>query len=101
MKIFHFSIIISKSGIAYHKFLVSHIKFKYNNIKIVFAERETIVIKSPLDVYSDLSEQLHFNIPNLQLYVQKDYLSRYGYAVACCQHPDLEFILVLDGIMDF
>lgn len=59
------------------------------------------VMKSPLDVYSDLSEQLHYNIPNLQLYVQKDYLSGYGYAATCHWHPDLEFILVLDGIMDF
>lgn len=39
-----------------------------------------MIVKSPLDVYSDLSEQLHYNIPDLRLYVQKDYLSRYGYA---------------------
>lgn len=58
-------------------------------------------MKSPLDVYSDLSEQIHYNIPDLQLYVQKDCLSRYGYTAACHRHPDLEFILVLDGIMDF
>lgn len=58
-------------------------------------------MKSPLDVYSDLSEQLHYNIPDLRLYVQKDCLSRYGYAAACHRHPDLEFILVLDGTMDF
>ena len=60
-----------------------------------------MIVKSPLDVYSDLSEQLHYNIPDLRLYVQKDYLSRYGYAATCHWHPDLEFILVLDGIMDF
>lgn len=58
-------------------------------------------MKSPLDVHSDLSEQIHYNIPDLQLYVQRDCLSRYGYAAACHRHPDLEFILVLDGIMDF
>lgn len=57
--------------------------------------------KPPLDVYSDLSEQLHYNIPDLRLYVHKDYLSRYGYTAACHRHPDLEFILMLDGSMDF
>ncbi|MBO5474836.1 MAG: helix-turn-helix transcriptional regulator [Lachnospiraceae bacterium] len=60
-----------------------------------------MIMKSPLDVYSDLSEQLHYNIPDLRLYVQKDNLSRYGYAATCHWHSDLEFILVLDGIMDF
>lgn len=59
------------------------------------------MMKSPLDVYSDLSEQLHYNIPDLRLYVQKDHLSRYGYAAACHWHSDLEFILALDGTMDF
>lgn len=60
-----------------------------------------MIRKSPLDVYSDLSEQLHYNISDLQLYVQKDCLSHYGYVAACHWHPDLEFILVLDGTMDF
>lgn len=58
-------------------------------------------MKPLLDIYSDLSEQLHYNIPDLQLYVQKDHLSRYGYTATCHRHPDLEFILVLDDSMDF
>lgn len=58
-------------------------------------------MKSPLDVYSDLSEQLHYNFPDLRIYFQKGYLSHYGYAATCHWHPDLEFIFVLDGSMDF
>lgn len=56
---------------------------------------------SPLEVFSDLSERLHYNIPDFPMYVRKDALHRYGYAAACHWHPDLEFILVLDGSMDY
>lgn len=56
---------------------------------------------SPLEVFSDLSERLHYNLPEFPLYVRKDKLLRYGYTAACHWHPDLEFILVLDGAMDF
>ncbi len=58
-------------------------------------------MRSPLEVFSDLSERLHYNLPDFPLYVRKDRLLRYGYAAACHWHPDLEFILVLDGAMDF
>ena len=56
---------------------------------------------SPLEVFSDLSERLNYNLPDFPLYVRKDKLFRYRYAAACHWHPDLEFILVLDGSMDF
>lgn len=56
---------------------------------------------SPLEVFSDLSERLHYNDPNFPLYARKDVLRRYGYAAVCHWHPDLEFILVLDGAMDY
>jgi AraC-type DNA-binding domain-containing proteins len=56
---------------------------------------------SPLEVFSDLSERLHYNEPNFPLYVRKDVLRRYGYAAVCHWHPDLEFILILDGSMDY
>lgn len=55
----------------------------------------------PLDVYSDLSEQVKYNWADLCLYIKTDYLSRYGYAADCHWHPDLEFIYILDGTMDF
>ncbi|NWL87889.1 MULTISPECIES: helix-turn-helix transcriptional regulator [unclassified Paenibacillus] len=58
-------------------------------------------MSSPLEVFSDLSERLHYNRPDFPLYVHKDQLLRYGYAAACHWHPDLEFIYVLDGAMDF
>jgi AraC-type DNA-binding domain-containing proteins len=56
---------------------------------------------SPLEVFSDLSERLHYNVPDFPLYVHQDTLHRYGYAAACHWHPDLEFILILDGAMDY
>ena len=55
----------------------------------------------PLEIFSDSSERLHYNTPDFPLYVHKDQLVRYGYAATCHWHPDLEFILVFDGEMDF
>ncbi len=55
----------------------------------------------PLDVYSDLSEQVKYNLADLCLYIKTDYLSRYGYVADCHWHSDLEFIYILDGTMDF
>ncbi len=56
---------------------------------------------SPLEIFSDRSERLHYNDPEFPLYVRKDVLRRYGFAAACHWHPDLEFILILDGSMDY
>jgi AraC-like DNA-binding protein len=56
---------------------------------------------SPLEVFSDLSERLHYNLPDFPLYVHKDKLFRYGYSAACHWHGDLEFIYALDGSMDY
>ncbi len=58
-------------------------------------------MSSPLEVFSDLSERLHYNLPDFPLYVREDTLHRYGYAAACHWHPDLEFILIRDGAMDY
>lgn len=58
-------------------------------------------MNSPLEVFSDLSERLHYNDPKIPLYVRRDALRRYGYAAACHWHPDLEFILILEGSMDY
>ncbi|ACT03129.1 AraC family transcriptional regulator [Paenibacillus sp. JDR-2] len=55
-----------------------------------------------LDVFSDLSERLNYNLKNFQLYIKKGTLMPFDkYAAACHWHPDLEFILVLDGYMNF
>lgn len=54
-----------------------------------------------LKVYSDLSEEVSYNIPDLPIYVQKEELSRFGYQVANHWHPDLEFVAVESGQMDF
>lgn len=55
-----------------------------------------------LEVFSDLSEELNYNLPNFPLYVRKGSLNQFDkYAAACHWHPDLEFILVLDGEMEY
>ncbi|MEY8355537.1 AraC family transcriptional regulator [Lachnospiraceae bacterium 54-53] len=57
---------------------------------------------SGLEIFSDLSERLNYNIPNFPLYVHKGTLYQFDrYAAACHYHPDLEFILVQDGEMDY
>ncbi|MEC0370116.1 AraC family transcriptional regulator [Paenibacillus chibensis] len=57
---------------------------------------------SKLEVYSDLSERLNYNMPNFQLYVRQGTLRQFDkYAAACHWHPDIEFILVLEGTIDF
>lgn len=58
-------------------------------------------MSSPLEVFSDLSEKLHYNLSDLPLYVRKDELSRYGYIASCHWHVDLEFIFIISGEMDF
>jgi len=55
-----------------------------------------------LDIYSDLSEQLNYNFVDFPLYIRKGALSHFDkYTVACHWHPDLEFILVLSGEMEY
>ena len=55
-----------------------------------------------LEVFSDLSEKLHYNLPDFPLYVRTGTLRHFDrYAAACHWHPDLEFILVLDGSMEY
>lgn len=55
-----------------------------------------------LDVFSDLSEQLNYNLNNFNLYVKKGALVPFDKLTAACHwHLDLEFIVVLDGYMDF
>lgn len=55
-----------------------------------------------LDVFSDLSERLNYNLKNFQLYIRKGALTPFdNLAAACHWHSDLEFISVLDGHMSF
>lgn len=59
-------------------------------------------MSSALEVFSDLSERLNYNLPDFPLYVRKGTLHQFDkYAAACHWHPDLEFILVLDGAMEY
>jgi AraC family transcriptional regulator, melibiose operon regulatory protein len=59
-------------------------------------------LHTKLEVFSDLSERLNYNLPNFHLYVRKGTLRQFDkYAAACHWHPDLEFILVLQGSIDF
>ena len=55
-----------------------------------------------LEVFSDMSERLNHNVPGFPLYARSGELRNYDrYAAACHWHPDLEFLLVLDGSMDY
>ncbi len=57
---------------------------------------------SKMEVFSDLSERLNYNLSNFPLYVRKGELRQFEkYAAACHWHSDLEFIFVLEGSMDF
>ncbi len=57
---------------------------------------------SALEVFSDLSERLNYNLPDFPLYVRQGDLRSFDrYAAACHWHPDVEFILVLEGAMDY
>jgi len=55
-----------------------------------------------LEVFSDLSERLNYNLPDLPLYVRKGSLHQFNnYAAVAHWHLDIEFIYVLQGSMDF
>ncbi len=59
-------------------------------------------MSTELEVFSDLSERLNYNLPDFPLYVRKGLLRLFDrYAAACHWHLDLEFILVLDGTMEY
>ena len=74
-------------------------KIRYNNIKIVFIGG--INMKQPIELSSDFSERLDYNLPDLPLYARQNFLSHYGYRAITHWHSDLEFILVVDGFMDY
>ncbi|MEI2406049.1 hypothetical protein [Niallia taxi] len=53
---------------------------------------------SKLELFSDLSEKPNYKLPNSPLYVRKEKLCEFEkYTAANHWHPDLEFILVLEG----
>jgi len=55
-----------------------------------------------LEVFSDLSERLAYNSPDFPLYAKKGFLNQFDeYKAACHWHYDLEFILNLEGSMDY
>ena len=55
-----------------------------------------------LEVYSDFSEKVKYNLPGFPLLVRKSELRNHDqYTMACHWHPDLEFALVLDGAKDY
>lgn len=59
-------------------------------------------MSSALEVYSDLSEKLHYNFPDFPLYARKGTLRQFNrYAAACHWHAELEFVSVLEGEMEY
>ena len=59
-------------------------------------------MKKDLEVFSDMSEHVYYNLPGFPLRVRKEWLHYFDrYTVACHWHPDLEFVLVLKGTIDY
>ncbi|MCC7666218.1 AraC family transcriptional regulator [Liquorilactobacillus satsumensis] len=58
-------------------------------------------MSAELQIFSDLSENVHYNHAEFPLYTHKDKLSYYKYCAACHWHPDLEFIYIVSGEMDY
>ncbi len=57
---------------------------------------------SALEVFSDLSERLNYNLPDFPLYARRGELMQFDRCAAACHwHSDLEFILVIDGRMEY
>jgi len=54
-----------------------------------------------LEIFSDMSERLKYNLLGFPLYVRRGGLRNFARYAACHWHPDLEFILVLDGAMGY
>jgi Transcriptional regulator containing an amidase domain and an AraC-type DNA-binding HTH domain len=55
-----------------------------------------------LEVFSDASERINYNIPDYPLYVRKGTLRQFPrYSAECHWHSDLEFISVLNGSMEY
>lgn len=58
-------------------------------------------MNAKLEVFSDLSEELNYNLPEFPLYVRKGLLNQFDkYAAACHWHPDLKNIETKNGIHD-
>jgi len=59
-------------------------------------------MRNQLDVLSDLSEQISYNIPDIPVHIHIEKLENFHkYATACHWHPDIEFCLPLKGSIDF
>ena len=58
-------------------------------------------MRNPLTINSDSSEQLHYNLDLFPLYIHRDELYNYDYQAIIHWHPDLEFIYIEKGTMDF
>jgi AraC-like DNA-binding protein len=55
-----------------------------------------------LEVFSDMSERLNYNLPGFPIYARIGELRQFNrYAASCHWHPDLEYIMILDGKMDY
>lgn len=58
-------------------------------------------MKNPLTIHEDASERLHYNVDSFPIYVCLDELSNYDYQALVHWHPDLEFIYIVKGTMDY
>lgn len=55
-----------------------------------------------IDIMPDSSEVVHYDNPEIPLYIRKDHLSAFpGKRAQCHWHDEIELILILDGEMDY
>lgn len=59
-------------------------------------------VKKQITLFDDLSEQIHYNLPELPIYARIDRLSMYAdYRCPCHWHRDLEFIHAMSGELHY
>jgi len=59
-------------------------------------------MRNQLDVLSDLSEQISYNVPDIALHIHVEELKNFHkHTTACHWHPDIELCLPLKGGIDF
>lgn len=58
-------------------------------------------MKKSITVFSDQSERINYNHPDLPVYARSAHMVSYDYEALCHWHPDIEFNHIYTGSMDF
>lgn len=58
-------------------------------------------MKNPVILFSDQSEKVQYNHPDLPVYARATHMHTYDYEAICHWHPDIEFLHIYSGSMDY